>query len=93
VERNYRSRLGELDIIALDGDTVVFVEVKRRRQAECGLEAVDAGKRRRIARLALEYLCRHGALDSDVRFDVVAVEDRGLACVHVKDAFDGVFEY
>lgn len=75
VARNYRSRLGELDLIAEEKGTMVFVEVKTRRDgAAVGpFEAVTAAKRRQMARVATEYLVRHGGSDRPARFDVVAV--------------------
>lgn len=84
--RNVRTALGEIDLVALDGEVVVFVEVKARRGAS-GLEAVDARKQRRLSRLALAFLARAGWLDRAARFDVVAV-DPGGACTHVANAFD-----
>ena len=73
--RNLRSRLGEIDLVARDGGTLVFVEVKARRggAGEPPQVAVDARKRSRLARLALEYLAREWLRDLACRFDVVAV--------------------
>ena len=75
VARNYRSRLGELDLVAEDDGTIVFVEVKTRRDgAAVGpFEAVTKAKRRQMARVALDYLARHGQGERPMRFDVVAV--------------------
>lgn len=75
VARRYRTRSGEIDIIARDGPTVVFVEVKARRGAAFGVgaEAVTAFKRRRLAHVALDYLARHRLLDHPCRFDVVSI--------------------
>ncbi len=77
IERNWRCRLGEIDLIAIHGDVLVFVEVKARRSASFGVpaEAVDRRKSARLANLARAYisarpsLCRGRAC----RFDVVAV--------------------
>ena len=65
VARRERGRLGELDLVAVDGRTVVFVEVKTRRSHDAGhpAEAVDPEKQRRLTRLALAYLKRHGLLE------------------------------
>jgi putative endonuclease len=73
--RNLRSRLGEIDLIAQDGPTLVFVEVKTRRgrPADPPQAGVDARKRTRLARLALDYLAREWLRDLACRFDVVAV--------------------
>jgi len=75
VERNYRCRLGEIDCVAVQGRTLVFLEVKTRRTDEFGgpLEAVDARKRRRMTRLARYYAKEKGLSDVSQRFDVVAV--------------------
>ena len=77
--RNVRIGRGELDLIARRGGVLAFVEVKARRTAECGApeDAVDARKRRQVARLAELWLSvRPWALRgvSDVRFDVIAVD-------------------
>lgn len=75
VARSDRGRLGEIDLIAVDGRTVVFVEVKTRSSHDAGhpAEAVDEQKQRRLTRLALTFLKRHELLDHAARFDVVAV--------------------
>jgi putative endonuclease len=77
--RRYRRRAGELDIIARDGRTVVFVEVKSRMSLDFGggAEAVTALKRHRMARVALDYMARHGLLESPCRFDVVSIDVAG----------------
>jgi putative endonuclease len=92
LERRFRCRLGEIDLVARDGEALVFVEVKSRRGTGYGLpaEAITARKRNQLARVALAYLARRGALDAPCRFDVVEVlEDRGggLRLRHVRDAF------
>lgn len=75
LERNYRSRLGEVDIIARDKDTLCFIEVKTRRGEDFGLpiEAVSRTKQRQIAKAALAFLKEHNLLDGKARFDVVSV--------------------
>lgn len=90
--RNWWSRFGELDVVAVDGDTLVFVEVKLRYDPIDPLEAVDARKQQRIARLAFDFLMHHGMLGRPARFDVIAVEGRTLACTHVLCAFDSTVE-
>jgi len=74
--RRYRSRSGELDVVARDGRTVVFVEVKTRDGCGfgAGSEAVTALKRRRMADVALDYLVRQRLTECPCRFDVVTVE-------------------
>src|SRR5699024_1148519 len=75
VERNFRCPLGEMDIIARDGDTLVVCEVKTRRQVGYGtpLEAVTPDKARRLRRLAGYWLQRHPVDATSVRIDVVCV--------------------
>ena len=96
VERNYRCRVGEVDLIALDGDTIVFVEVKLRRGDFEPSEAVDARKQGHIARAAFDFMLRRGLMTSPARFDVVAICMTGPSnwqCHHLADAFDTPIEY
>ena len=76
IERNYRSRWGEIDIVAKDGGTVVFVEVKCRRSESFGdpQSAVGANKQRKVSRMSLAYLKEKNLYPCDARFDVVAVK-------------------
>jgi len=76
VERRYRTRFGEIDIIAKDGLTIVFVEVKARMTQEFGgaAAAMTGWKQRRIARMAVDYLARQNLHDCPCRFDVVAID-------------------
>ncbi len=79
-ERNYRTRLGEVDLILEDGETLVFVEVRYRRQDRFGdgLESVDRRKQDRLVKSALYYLQQHPRLARrPARFDVVAVRPDG----------------
>jgi putative endonuclease len=75
LEQNHRSRLGEIDIIALEGGTLAFVEVKTRRTDQFGdpKQAVTPKKQRKISMVALEYLKKTGQTDKKARFDVVAI--------------------
>ena len=81
IERRYRTRHGEIDIVARDGETVVFVEVKVRAGAERGTaaEAVTPAKQRKVIAMARDYLSRHRLAGSRVRFDVVAIDGVGEA--------------
>jgi putative endonuclease len=94
LDRRYRSRYGEIDIIARDGDITVFVEVKTRAGTGFGdgAEAVTPWKQRRIAKMAVDFLARHRLNDRPCRFDVVAVDVSGAATtVDVyTHAFDGL---
>lgn len=75
LHRQLRNRFGEIDLIAVDGDTIVFVEVKTRRGTEQGepFEAVGAAKQQKLTKAALAYLKRHRLLERRYRFDVVSV--------------------
>jgi putative endonuclease len=94
--RRVDSRLGELDIVAADGRTVVFVEVKTRGSTDAGspAEAIDAHKQERMTRAALGYLKARGLLEHSARFDVVAViwpaDSRRPAIEHFQNAFPAV---
>jgi putative endonuclease len=94
VARRYRVRGGELDVIARDGETIVFVEVKTRVGRKFGeaSEAVTPLKQLRMTRLAEEYLMRHHLADCPCRFDVVSVHiDAGAQVVEViQNAFDAL---
>lgn len=79
--RRYRTRFGEIDIVADDHGVIVFVEVKARTSKRYGeaAEAVSFRKRRRIGAMALDYLAWTGGLDRRCRFDVVAIDGLGGA--------------
>lgn len=90
--RRYRRRRGELDIVARDGQTLVFVEVKAREGCEYGegVEAITPLKRRRITQMALDYVARNGLSECPCRFDVVSILfDRSGPTIHV---FQGAFD-
>lgn len=94
LERSYRHRLGEIDLIARDGDTLVFIEVKTRTGIAYGLpaEAVNRDKQRRITQTALAYLKQKGWLDRRCRFDVIAVvwpsPEQTPHLTHYRQAFE-----
>ncbi len=75
IERNYRTALGEIDIVARHKGVLVFVEVKARRSGRFGHPgaAVTPAKQRRISMAALTYLKAHRAMDKPARFDVVTI--------------------
>jgi putative endonuclease len=93
VERGYDSPLGELDIIAVDGRTIVFVEVKTRTSTGAGhpTEAIDENKQWRMTQSALAYLKSKRLLEYSSRFDVVAVtwpaDSRQPKIEHFENAF------
>ncbi len=90
--RNYRCPVGEIDIVARDGDTLVFVEVKTRASDEpTPEEQVNSAKRRQLTRVAKTYLGRYGFPPPPARFDVVAViwpPGQEPQIRHTKSAFE-----
>ncbi len=93
--RNYRSPLGEIDIIARDGDTLVFVEVKTRAYDDpTPEEQVNTVKQHQITKAAKSYLQRYGDSQPPARFDVIAVvwpADREPIIRHIHNAFEATF--
>jgi putative endonuclease len=90
--RNYRCPLGEVDLIARDGDTLVFMEIKTRKGKSVGYakEAVDARKRRQLSKVALAYMKANDCCEAKARFDVMAINLKGSQA-HVeliKNAFE-----
>lgn len=93
LERNLRTTLGELDLVAEDAEVVVFVEVKARTTEAFGgaLLAVDHRKRAKLVKLASQYLAQRRWTDRACRFDIVLVQGRsldGLRVEHLQNAFD-----
>ncbi len=95
--RNFRTKLGELDIVALDKNTVCFVEVKTRSSAAFGLpqEAVFPAKQRQIIKAALVFLQEKKLTDKFCRFDVAAVDfsQRQPQIEIIKNAFENNSQY
>jgi putative endonuclease len=91
--RGYDTLWGEIDLIARDGDILVFVEVKTRRRGTPA-EAVTPEKQRRLTLAALHFLRRRNLLEQRSRFDVVAIvwaEDRRAPEIeHIRGAFEAV---
>lgn len=89
--RGYRTRDGEIDLVAREGRTVVFVEVKTRRRGEPA-EAVTLEKQRRLTCAALHFLKRNKLLEASARFDVVTLvwpDDRQAPAIeHYRHAFE-----
>ena len=96
IEQNYRNRIGEIDIIAREKKTIVFVEVKSRRSIRYGNPklAVTPKKQRKISMVALYYLKSTQQIDAKARFDVVAIiSNRDEPQIEiVKNAFDLAYE-
>lgn len=74
-QQNYRCRQGEIDLIAWDGATLVFVEVKTKSQERFGspLTMVDVAKQKKLVHVAMLYVQQHPLPHVDIRFDVVAI--------------------
>lgn len=87
LNRNFRTRFGEVDIVAKDGDTVVFVEVRSKRCVDLGSpeESIGIKKREKLGKVALQFLAGYTDEYSAVRFDVIAVV--GDEIRHIKNAF------
>jgi putative endonuclease len=77
LERRFATERGDIDIVAEDGDTLVFVEVRARATAEFGYaaETVTDAKKRQVARMAAEYLAMKSISNRPCRFDVVAIDE------------------
>lgn len=90
--RNHATRRGEVDLVCLEGTTLCFVEVRSRTRLDYGSPAasVDAAKARRIVAAATDWAMRHGGLDREMRFDVVAVDLSGGSPRF--DLFRGAFD-
>ena len=87
LKTNYKTYLGEIDIIAKDGEYVVFIEVKTRSSEDFGApsEAVNSRKIDKYYKVASEYLQSQGKIDSPCRFDVIEIENGQIN--HIIDAF------
>ncbi len=87
LDANHRTPLGEVDLVMKDGETLVFVEVRERRNESFGrgFETVTARKQARIAKAALCYAKMKKATGSSLRFDVVSLGPRGIE--HIPNAF------
>ena len=91
LERNYRCRFGEIDLVARDGDTLTFIEVKTRRSRTFGpaAAAVTHTKQRHLIKASQMYMVQHGKRDDLCRFDVVTIDMDGQESriELIKDAF------
>jgi len=92
LERNYKTKLGELDVVAREAKTICFVEVKTRGSQEKGdpLESITPGKQHKLCRLAISYLKLNNLLGQSARFDAVSVyQDGGRTDIKlIKNAFE-----
>jgi len=99
LDRNWKGRAGEIDIVALDGKTVVFVEVKTRSSEKFGSpkDAVDSRKKKHLTNAAKEYLRKKRKSKKPARFDVVGISIKGETLFqrlrspeieHIENAFE-----
>lgn len=88
LEFNFHSRMGEIDIVAKDGEYLVFIEVKYRENARKGhpLEAISIQKQRTISKCAMSYMTKNGLSYMPVRFDVVGILGNDIQLI--QNAFD-----
>jgi putative endonuclease len=91
VEKNLRNRFGEIDIIAKDKGTLVFIEVKTRTSEAFGtpIQGINEKKQERLKQLAMRYLAEKGLIDQEVRFDVLGILQIGkdTKIEHIPNAF------
>ena len=95
LDRRYRSRHGEIDIVCSDHGTIVFVEVRTKGTAEYGLaaESITRQKMRKVTGCAVDYLARHHLSNRPCRFDVVAIDSADASTPRITvypNAFDAV---
>lgn len=93
--RNFRKAFAEVDIIARQGETLVFIEVKARTSLRFGVpaEAVHADKQRRLSKIALHYMMQEGLGNCSARFDVVSVLLNHNGVVERIELFENAFDY
>lgn len=98
IEKNYKNKLGEIDIIAKDGDTLCFIEVKTRTNFKFGFpqEAITTFKQKKINKVALSYLKQYNLLNISSRFDIISVvlnNKQKFDIEIIKDAFSSEGKY
>lgn len=93
VARNHRTRFGEIDVIAIDGDTLVFAEVKARRGAGRPWDSLHERKRRQVRRMAAAYLAEvpDRPRADDLRFDAIGVTVDAAGALVALDHLEGAF--
>ena len=92
IQRNYRQKCGEVDIIAKDKKTLVFIEVKTRSSLRFGqpFEAVTTAKQAQLSRIALDYMTRNKIINQAARFDVISIlleKNREPKIEHLQNCF------
>ena len=90
LERNYKCKIGEIDVIAMDGDILVFIEVKTRRHSIAyAKESIDKKKMKKLVAVASFYMKQKGYQNKKARFDVIAIylKDKDIQFELIKNAF------
>ncbi|MGB5824443.1 MAG: YraN family protein [Proteocatella sp.] len=89
IDRNYRAKSGEIDIISFDGRTLVFIEVKTRKNSEFAFarEAVNKKKQQRIKNTARDYISKKYCNYEEIRFDVVEIYTDEKTIQHFENSF------
>ena len=91
LERNFKNKLGEIDVVARDKKTLCFIEVKTRTSLKFGYpqEAVTKSKQKQLNKVALSYLKQYNLIDNPARFDIISViiDQNKTDIVIIKDAF------
>ncbi len=87
-ERNFRSRFGEIDIIAEDGSNIVIIEVRSKKDTKYGFpeETINQKKIKRIIKTAQIYITARGLENRQIRFDIISIVNNNI--FHIKNAFD-----
>lgn len=95
IERNFRTEVGEIDIIAASEGYLIFLEVKMRKDTALGYpaEAVNALKIKKITQVASQYINKYNLFDIDVRFDVIEVFFEEKKVNHIKNAFESYLSF
>ena len=97
ISTNFRNKIGQIDVIAKDNETICFVEVKTRRNQRFGqpTEAIELSKQRKISQVALMYLKENKLLNSPARFDVISISHPDIQpnVKLIKNAFELDYRY
>lgn len=95
IDKNFKTNVGELDIVALDNDCLVFVEVKTRMSDKYGApsEAVTAAKQKKISQVAAQFINKYRYFDLNIRFDIIEIRMDLKEINHIENAFDSCLRY
>ena len=95
LEKNFKTKVGEIDIVAATERCLIFVEVKARQSDEYGepAEAVTAAKQKKISQVASQFITKYRYFDCNVRFDIIEVRLDKKEINHIENAFDSCLRY